>query len=391
MSNQMNAQAQTTKSELSTLAELTSLPARMNNPCIRNWKADGGRVYGYMCTYIPEEILYTSKGRILPIRAGAAGCENTDEADVYLHKFICSYSRCLLQLGLTGEYDFLDGLVFMNGCDQLRRVFEIWRDKAPTRFLGMVSVPHTVEGTERFEWYVEELKRLSEQIATAYAFIPSDDELKQSIQIYNRYRELMGEVYRLRTQEHPPLTGTEAMGLSNAAFTMPKALFNEKLERVLQELTGRKGFESYRARLMVAGSYMDDSNLIELIESTGALVVTDNLCFGRRHIEGMVDESEDPFTAIAKRYFYHNPCPRMMQSYRERLAYTTQVAQEANVDGVIFTKIPFCDNHGVESQMEAADLEKIGLPSLMIERDYISADEGRLKTRVQAFLEKLGK
>jgi benzoyl-CoA reductase/2-hydroxyglutaryl-CoA dehydratase subunit BcrC/BadD/HgdB len=41
--------------------------------------------------------------------------------------------------------------------------------------------------------------------------------------------------------------------------------------------------------------------------------------------------------------------------------------------------------------MEAADLETIGLPSLMIERDYISTDEGRLKTRIQAFLEKLGK
>jgi benzoyl-CoA reductase subunit C len=380
-----------TKPALGPLEELTGLSSRMKNPYIRDWKQNGGVVFGYMCTYIPEEILFSSKGRILPIRAGAAGCRNTDEADVYLHKFICSYARSLLQLGLTGEYDFLDGLVFMNGCDQLRRVFEIWRDKAPTRFLGMVAVPHAIEGAGRFEWYVEELRRLSEQISSTYAFISSDDDLKKSIQIYNRYRELMGEVYRLRTRVHPPLTGTEAMGLSNAAFTIPKEIFNEKLAQVLQELTNRKGIESYRARIMVAGSYMDDSHLIRLIESTGALVVTDNLCFGRRHIEGMVDESEDPFTAIAKRYFYHNPCPRMMQSYKERLAFTTRVAKEAQVDGVIFTKIPFCDNHGVESQMEAADLEKIGLPSLMLERDYISTDEGRLKTRIQAFLEKLGK
>ncbi|MDX9789148.1 MAG: hypothetical protein RBT11_20405, partial [Desulfobacterales bacterium] len=68
----MSAIAETTKSGSSPLSELIGLSTRMNNPFIRDWKANGGRVFGYMCTYIPEEILFTSKGRILPIRAGAA-------------------------------------------------------------------------------------------------------------------------------------------------------------------------------------------------------------------------------------------------------------------------------------------------------------------------------
>jgi benzoyl-CoA reductase/2-hydroxyglutaryl-CoA dehydratase subunit BcrC/BadD/HgdB len=201
----------------------------------------------------------------------------------------------------------------------------------------------------------------------------------------------MGELYTLRTRENPPLSGAEAMQITNAAYSMPKKAFNERLEIALEELKGREGISDYRARIMVCGSYMDDTFLIGLIEDTGALVVTDNLCFGRRHIEGLVEDNGDPLVAIAKRYFHHNPCPRMLGTYKQRLEFTKNIAAEAGVDGIIFQSIPFCDTHGAESPMQASDLEEIDMPTLILDREYIPSDQGRLKTRIQAFLEKMGK
>jgi len=82
----------------------------------------------------------------------------TDKADIYLHRFNCTYPRCLLQLGLNGEYDFLDGFCFMNGCEQLRRTYDIWHRKIGTKFVDMITIPHAIS-ERRFGWYIDDIKK----------------------------------------------------------------------------------------------------------------------------------------------------------------------------------------------------------------------------------------
>ncbi len=387
MSNEATARA----NESSALEELIGLPLRGDNPYIRDWKDNGGKVFGYVCSYVPEELLHAQCPEILPIRMGATGCESTEDADVCLHKFICSFTRCLLQLGIAGEYEFLDGMVMTDACDQMRRTYEYWRDETSVDFLTMVTVPHSVEGDERFEWYLEENRRLMESISERFGSRASEASLREAITVYNRYRGLMLRLYALRAEPAPKLTGAEAMRIVRAGFNMPKKAFNERLEEAIAELSERPGISDARARIMIGGSYMDDTFLIDIIESTGAVVVTDNLCSGRRYLEPMVAEDGDPLEAIARRYFHHTACPRMVGQFDNRVEFTKRVAAEANVDGVIFQRLPFCDNHAVENVMEGRELEKTGMATLNLETEYPATDEGRIKTRVQAFLEKIGK
>jgi benzoyl-CoA reductase/2-hydroxyglutaryl-CoA dehydratase subunit BcrC/BadD/HgdB len=103
----------------------------------------------------------------------------------------------------------------------------------------------------------------------------------------------------------------------------------------------------------------------------------------------MVEEEGDPLEAIAKRYYHHNPCPRMLREYGNRLQFTEKLAKEAKVDGIILQRITFCDNHGVDSTMIAKDLEAKGIPVLVLEKEYMLSDIGRLKTRIEAFLERI--
>jgi len=51
----------------------------------------------------------------------------------------------------------------------------------------------------------------------------------------------------------------------------------------------------------------------------------------------------------------------------------------------------FCDVHGVDNVGLRIALENKGIPVLQIEKEYGAvADIGRIKTRVQAFLERIG-
>ena len=81
----------------------------------------------------------------------------------------------------------------------------------------------------------------------------------------------------------------------------------------------------------------------------------------------------------------------MMGVFEERLKCTEDLAKGANVDGIILQKIVFCDNHAVDSTMLAEELEPKGIPVLILEREYMLSDMGRLKTRIEAFMERIAR
>ena len=378
---------------LSAVQELTSLALREDNPYVQQWKEDGGKIAGFTCNYVPEELICAIEGSspIMPFRMGAQDCESSEDAEIHLSKFSCGYAKCLLQLGLDGQYDFIDGIVWTSTCEQLRRTFEHWRDEVGLSFNQMISVPHVSTGENRRKWFAEELRNMVTALSKQYGGSINDAALRKSIKTFNTYRKLMSELYELRALDAPKLTGSEAMLITRASFSMPKETFNELLRRALIEMRARPGQTDIRARLMLTGSYADDTYLIDLIEETGAVVVTDTLCTGAKYFEGLVDEEIDPFEAIVDRYLSRISCPRMLDGYPQRLQFAKDQAAKAKVDGVILQRIPFCDNHAVENLMESEDLEKDSLPTLLLEREYLAADKGRLKTRIQEFLEKIGK
>jgi benzoyl-CoA reductase subunit C len=373
---------------MTALQELTVLPARKDNSHVGQWKAGGGRVVGYVCNYVPEEIIHGAG--LLPYRMEARGINETGLADIYMHRFNCTYARSLLQAGLSGEYDFLDGFCLLNGCEQIRRLYEIWNKHLPTDHLFMVTVPHSLSDAG-FEWYQEELDNFRQSLAHTFGVRCSDHDLHAAIGLYNESRLLIDELYELRKAEQVPIRGFEVMRILLAAGTMTRKKFNDLLKQAMEEIRSRPGTTDYRARLMVGGSAMDDPGLLDLVEDLGGMVVTDSLCFGSRHFASLVEEDGDPLGAIARRYYYRSPCPRMLGAFPNRLKYTLDLALGASVDGVLLQKIVFCDNHAVDSVMLAEELEAEGIPVLLLEREYALSDIGRLKTRIQAFLERIAR
>ena len=126
-------------------------------------------------------------------------------------------------------------------------------------------------------------------------------------------------------------------------------------------------------------------------EDLGAIVVTDSLCVGTRSFWDLTDETRDPLESLADRYFKHVPCPRMAGAYATRLDFIKAQVERAHVQGVILENIKFCDLHGTDNALLRNDLEKQGIPTIELERQYGPlADAGRIRTRVQAFLERIG-
>ena len=91
------------------------------------WTAQGKKALGFLCSHVPEEILYAAD--ILPYRLRAPGCRDTAAADVYMGHVNCTFVRSCLEQIYDAKFDFLDGFVFTNSCDHTRRLYDVLTGK----------------------------------------------------------------------------------------------------------------------------------------------------------------------------------------------------------------------------------------------------------------------
>ncbi len=370
--------------------ELSQVTSTIANPEVQKWKDAGGQIVGYFCSAMPEEII-TAAG-MFPFRIRGTGSEGTELADAFFSSINCTFARHAFNVALKGEYDYLDGLTMFNSCDNVRRIYDHWIRQLNTSFTHFMSLPRKAEQSQ-VEFFRGELSKFKNHMQDHFGVDITDDKLHQAIRLHNETRRLLRDLYELRKVDNPPITGAETLAVSVAATALPKARFNELLRELLDELKNREGIKDYRARLMVVGGVLDDPQYIEVIESQGAVVVTDSVCFGSRNFWVDIDEStDDPLMALAQYYVVDRPsCPRTHGLYEKRSDYIRNMIRDFKVDGVIFERLTFCDVWGFEQFPIVNDFKEWDIPLLLLDKEYTLSAVGQLRTRVQAFLETMGR
>ncbi|MBT8341599.1 MAG: 2-hydroxyacyl-CoA dehydratase [Desulfatitalea sp.] len=363
------------------------------NLYMKAWKENGGKIVGYLCPNVPEELLIAAN--LLPFRLRAPESTETTDAEKYLNSLNCSYCRHVVDEGLKGKYDFMSGLVGTNGCDQIRRSCDTFRNAKfkheiadHTFFTEFVNTPRVPDDDVSLQYYQEELVRLKEGLEKQYDVQITDEKLQAAIKLVNTSRTLLRKLYDLRKAEKPPISGAEMLAVTVAFGSMPKTEYNKILEQLIEALNGRVALAGATKRMFVYGGELDDPQFVKLIEDQGAVVVGDGLCFGARQVWEMVDETIDPMAAIAKRYLTRWSCPRSTDP-QDRLKRVRDIVSEWHADGIVGFRMIFCQPGGAERTLSNLDAKESGIPTLWLDREYRFGGVGQMKTRIQAFLESL--
>jgi benzoyl-CoA reductase subunit C len=351
----------------------------------QEWKSrTGKKAVGYLCTYIPEELLYAAG--ILPVRV-LSRPENIEVVGRHIPGNYCPHSRGCLAQGLQGKYSYLDGLVDCHGCQQMLQTFYSWQKHMPLPFSHRVFVPQHRHHPQAADQLYQELVSLKSSLEEWTEEPVTDEALAAAIQVYNTNRRLMREIYERRKKDPPALSGSETFELVLSSMLMDKEEHSQLLEQVLRELGPRQG--DGKARVMLVGSVTQDIELYRLIESLGGEIVIDDDCIGTRYFWNDVIVNGNSLAAIGSRYLDRPPCPLWdLDPQRERCSYALKLAQEYRVQGAIFARLKFCDPHGYDIPAMKATLKDNDIPSLVIETD-ITLARGQLRTRIEAFLEML--
>jgi len=357
-----------------------------NTEQIAEWKNSRRKVFGWLCTYVPEELIFAAGA--LPVRiTGYHSEKELDEGNAYLYIVSCSFSRSCLQMGLKGEYSVLDGVIAGSTCDGARRLYDHWSRYIKTPFCRILSVPRKYTDSS-LELYCSEVEELKNNLEVYLGSTIRDQELLSAIDVFNHSRRLLRKLYELRRRPDPPVTGTETIEVLNAGFRMPKEIYNAWLEELLLELESSEIRHQGRARIMLIGSVLNNPDFVRSIEDQGGLVVIDELCTSLRYFSDlvMVSKDEPPLKSISRRYLSNFPCARMFPS-TERFARILELIREYKVDGIVSENIRYCVPYAHDLPLLKDRVKEMGVPVLALDIEYGTSGSGQIQTRMQAFLE----
>lgn len=384
--------------DLKHLIYFEKLLEEANNELVQQAKAEGKLAMGYTCYFVPETLL--NLPGCFSSRLRAPGSKSIDIGTYYMTNKICSYTRSILERGIEGGYNYLDALLSSETCQMMHRghehfeILDFMHDVNPKFFMSMMDVPFTVTDAAIEHYEDQLLTKVLQPIRDACGVDISEDAIMAAIVDHNEISGIITEIGNMRKLPNPPVTGYEFHIIQLVSQVCPHYLIIEKLRDTLEEIKTREADKEWRARIVLAGSELDDPEFTKLLEDCGAMVVADRYCYGslpsREQIE--IKDGETALRAVARHYLETSQCPRFMDKAHStgRKELIRDLAKEYNADGIIYMSMKFCEFWAYERVIGVHMLnDEMGIPTIGIEREYSISSAGQLRTRFQAFIESL--
>ncbi len=351
---------------------------------LEEYRNDGRKIFGTMCNNVPEEIIHSLNA--VPFRMfGNYG--NTNLANSKIPSWTCNYARNVMEAGLRGDFNFVDGVVSATTDDTKIHLFSAYRFYMKPEFSYLVQFPYVRdEISERF--FSKELERFTEHLSSFLSTEFDEKRLSDSVKIYNTYRKLCGDFERLRAHEKPKIRADEFMALILSSISMLKEDFISMAEKLPEMLKDHDGFSDYSLRIHLSGTDFYNLTLLRLIEESGMAVVSDDLCTSAGYFTGNVEG--DGFDALAKRYSGCTACVMTSSdeelSVEERLRFTRRRLKDNGAEAIVLLKDRGCEVCGHQCPWIVREAD---VPVLVLDLDFPLSVE-QYRTRMEAFVEAHG-
>ncbi len=358
------------------------VPNRIRSVCrdptslLSEYNDSGIGVIGYTCTYVPEELMISAG--LQPYRVSDIAANTS----ALTPSFVCPFASASLENMLENQH-FFSGFILAHTCDPMWRLYDILK-KRTSKPLFLLRVPHNTDSSLSLDFFTMELSRLVRFLEKNFKTKIRPEALTRSIRLCNETRSLLKDIYMLNRDGKFKATAFDRFQLVLASMWMPKSEYNAQVK------TSDFNEDNICSdvRLHLNGTTIYDLNLIETIEDSGGFIASDDLCTGSRYFWSNVKELEDPISALSERYINKIPCPSQTP-LQERLEYLDFMIKEFKVQGVITFVKRFCDPILYDTVHIRSMLDRENIPSIVIDYENSTQEIGRIKTRVEAFIESM--
>jgi len=361
-------------------------------------KAQGRKVIGSYCVFVPEELILAVDGVSVGLCAGAEF--NFEGAETLLPRNTCSLIKSAFgfKLGKVCPYlEASDVVVGENTCDGKKKSYEMLAPLVKDLYVMDMPQMKTAAGKTLLK---EEYRRFVAKLEEVSGKKMNVESLKKAVEVVNAKRKAVKRLTELRAADPSPISGLDALLVNQVFFYDDPLRFIDSVNKLCDELEERVNqgigvFAKGVTRLIVSGCPMAVPNwkLPMLIESSDAVIVGEESCVGERGARWMTQSTgntvEEILDSITERYF--NIDCAIFTPNPSRVEYVKEMTKKLNAQGVIHYSLQFCQPYIMESSSVEKEVENSGMPVLRLETDYSQEDAGQLKTRIEAFVERLKK
>lgn len=363
---------------------------------ILDGKKEGHKVVGTFCVFVPEEIVRAADATMVGLCAGAEFA--TEEVEKVLPRNTCALIKSAFgfKLGKVCPYlESTDMIVGENTCDGKKKSYEVFDTLVPNLYVMDLPQMKSSEGRTLLRAEYDKFKKAVENLTGVTIDVA---RLKKGIEIVNNKRKAVHRLAELRKADPVPISGLDALLINQVFFYDDPIRFTASVNNICDELELRvregKGVRPKGSpRVLISGCPMAVPNwkLPWVIETSGAVIVGEESCVGERGTRNLTGDAgttvDELMDAIVDRYFKVDCAVFTPNS--DRLDHVKEMSRDYKADGVIHYGLQFCQPYQIESLPVEKALEEAGTASLRVDTDYSMEDVEQLKTRVEAFVERI--
>lgn len=368
------------------LYECRELLEDMTFPTVRRWREGGGKVLGHFQVYFPEEIAHAAG--MLPFKVRGAQIESV-QADSRFGSYLCSILKTSLELVLSKRIE-LDLFVSHPICDAARNLAAVW-GRNFTYPCQILYLPQNANSAAAPAYLRGEYERLLCSIEAVSGRIVTEEQLRDSVHVFNRNRELIRELYSIKRQLPWLVSADEAYVLLALAGILPREEHNELLETVLPLIRLRPNRRQDKIRVVFEGGFCEQPPL-DLIRAIGrsCYVVDDDLLIGLRWLLSDVNPEGDPLGNLAAAYLEqssYSPVQHDLNKPKEKMLLR-RIA-DSGAQAAIVTAAKMCEP-GLEDQVAyLRELDQAGIPYFISEFEENMTSFDHMEIQLETFVENI--
>ncbi|OGA37985.1 MAG: benzoyl-CoA reductase subunit C [Betaproteobacteria bacterium RIFCSPLOWO2_12_FULL_68_19] len=334
---------------------------------VKQWKAaqPGRKAIGYLPIYVPREIVHAAG--MLPVGIFGGGDQlEVIQGDAYYQSYICRIPRSTLELGLTGRLDCLDGMLFPSICDVIRNLSGMWQIMFKDKYVKYFDLPQNYDDSTGGTFYIHEMSALRSDLEKLSNKKITDEDLRNSIAVYNDNRRAVRELYAYRAQKPWQAPTSEMYLVLRAGCVLPPEEHTALIRKYLVSCEEQQRPQRDNARVVLTGSFCEQPplGLIKSIEIAGCYVVDDDFQLCQSMLLEEVPTTGDPLEALSKAFLHRSAqtSSKYDEKKEDKGKHLLRQVKTRGAEGVIFAAASFCDPALLERPMLLEILAKHKIP-----------------------------
>ena len=372
---------------MATIEEIfAQLEEAARNPlaAVTQAKEEGKKVVGCVPYFAPMELVHAAG--MHPVELWGGG-KITGTGSSYYPAFYCSVLFTLIERALDGTYDDLDAVIVPTTCDGLRNLEENWKFARPDANI-IDFVQSVVRDTpEANRYFRNQLKYVAGRLGEVAGAPVTERALRESIEVYNRQRQAMRAFTELAAQ-HVDVVGPKArQAVFAAARSMAVETHTSLVEQLNAELEALPVFEHKGVKVLLTGIMVDSLPLLDMLVKNDIAVVGDLTVSESARYATDIPGKVDPYDSLVAAWKDVKGVSVALDPKKQRGDMLVDMARERGADGVVACIVKFCEPEEFDVPVMKVQLERAGIPLLVLEVESQDAASEQAATRIQAFAE----